>query len=289
VQELPRKIVTLWEIMQKIFGAELVGIGTQLMALAGWCRSAGATAVLSLEQHVVVEGGIKLDRNIIATNIESIQRICKDLGLSHSQEAAFDLVTKLRHDPRPYALLEAATRSEALVESIRNEMMGHLYLTVPQGVAGYYDKEKLLGDAVFNAFPEARHDVRESGNCLACDNNTAAVFHLMRVAEHGLRNIAKKVGIKLIDKGKPQPIEYATWDKVITAINNKIIAAQKLPQGPRKSRSLQFHADAAENCSYIKEWRNETSHTRTRYNCSEATSLLIRVRDFMCLLAERKP
>ena len=160
----------------------------------------------------------------------------------------------------------------------------------PEELSKYYDKGKLFGDAVFDAFPSARFDIREAGNCLACDNNTAVVFHLMRVAEHGLRSIAKKVGIKLTDKGKPQPIEFATWDKVITAINNKITAARTLPQGPKKTKSLQFYANAAENCTYIRDiWRNEISHTRKSYDDFEAKAVLSRVRDFMRLLAESEP
>jgi hypothetical protein len=51
----------------------------------------------------------------------------------------------------------------------------------------------------------------------------------IRVAEFGLRNIARKVGVRLTDKHKPQPIEYATWDKVITAIKNKHTAAHAMP------------------------------------------------------------
>jgi len=46
---------------------------------------------------------------------------------------------------------------------------------------------------------------------MAIEANTAAVFHLMRVAEHGLRTLAYDRRIK-VPKG---PIELATWDDVI--------------------------------------------------------------------------
>ena len=137
-----------------------------------------------------------------------------------------------------------------------------------------------------DTFPEATADTESAIECYALEQPTAAVFHMMRMAEHGLRAIAKKVGVRLTDKGKPQPLEYATWDKVITAINNKIAAARLLPQGPKKNQKLRFYSDAAENCTYIRDlWRNETSHTRKRYNSAEAWGVINRVRDFMELLA----
>jgi hypothetical protein len=113
---------------------------------------------------------------------------------------------------------------------------------------------------------------------------------MMRVAEMGLRNIAKKVGVKLIDKGKPQPIEYATWDKVIQGVNAKIIAARALPHGPRKNKNLQFYSQAADQIIYIRDtWRTEVSHTRKSYNDGEAFGVITRVREFMELLATNKP
>jgi hypothetical protein len=149
----------------------------------------------------------------------------------------------------------------------------------------YFEQERLFGDAVYETFEKARQDIKDSGNCLAAGLSTACVFHLTRVAEFGLRHIAAKVGVKLKDKGKPQPIEYATWDKVITAIQIKIKDARQLPQGPQKIRRLAFFSDAAEQCSYIKDlWRNEVSHTRKRYNENEALRVMQRIRDFLQLL-----
>jgi hypothetical protein len=110
----------------------------------------------------------------------------------------------------------------------------------------------------------------------------------MRVAEYGLRYVAKKAGVKLTDKGKSQPIEYATWDKVIAEIKKQITAARALSHGPKKNMKLQFYSDAAENLTYIRDiWRNEISHTRKSYNEAEALGVLTRVRDFMELLASK--
>jgi hypothetical protein len=149
--------------------------------------------------------------------------------------------------------------------------------------------EMLNWSEIRQSFASAIDDIDSAAECYALEQNTACVFHLMRVAEQGLRSIAKKAGVKLTDKGKRQPIEFATWDKVIAGIRSEIAKARTLPQGPRKNRKLQFYSDAAENCAYIRDvWRNEVSHTRKNYNDGEASGVINRVKDFMQLLATGK-
>ena len=159
------------------------------------------------------------------------------------------------------------------------------------------DKMKLLFEMeddwsrIWEIIHKSKPDTKEAFYCYALERNTAAVYHSMRVAEFGLRFIAKKVGVKLKDNGKPQPIEHATWNKVIDGIKTKIAAARAMPHGPRRNRNLQFYSNAAENCTYIRDiWRNEISHTRKdfNYNEGEVLGVLIRVRDFMRFLCPPK-
>jgi hypothetical protein len=151
----------------------------------------------------------------------------------------------------------------------------------------YFEQEKLFGESVFEIFLDARQDVKDAGNCLAATLPTASVFHLMRVAEHGLRKLAKKLKVKLTHTGKPSPIEFADWDKVITAIRSNIAAARKLPAGPKRQAKLEGWSNGADHCEYMKDiWRNNMAHTRTPYNGPEAVGVLERVRDFMQFLSK---
>lgn len=145
-------------------------------------------------------------------------------------------------------------------------------------------------EEIVTQFPDAKMDVMHAGECYAFELNTACVYHLMRITEYGLRKIAKDVGVKLTDKGKPMPVEYATWDKVINGINTKIAATRSLPHGAKKSKRLQFYSNTAENCSYLRDlWRNDVAHARKDYNDGEAVGVFNRVKDFMHLLATQKP
>jgi hypothetical protein len=177
---------------------------------------------------------------------------------------------------------------KALRKNIELELDKRKFVSVALEHVKYFEQDKLFGDVVYEKFDQAREDIEDAGNCMAVGLPNACVFHLMRVAEIGLRYIAAKVGVKLTDKGKPQPVEYATWDKVIDGIQSKIAQARTLPQGPRKAGKLSFFSEAAEQCSYIKEIRNEVSHTRKRYNENEALGAMQRIKSFMELLT-REP
>jgi hypothetical protein len=153
------------------------------------------------------------------------------------------------------------------------------------------EKAKLLAEMpaswkqVWKKLPKCRKDSEEAVYSYCLERNTASVFHCMRVSEHGLRNVAKRVGVKLTHKGKPQPIEFATWGTVISEIKNKINVANLLPHGPRRNKQIQFYSDAADSCTFIRDiWRNEVSHTRKTYNEVEALKVINRVRDFMQFL-----
>ncbi len=146
--------------------------------------------------------------------------------------------------------------------------------------AQYYDRPKLFGDRVYQNFKSARQDVLEAGNCYATDNFTACVFHLMRVAEHGMRALAIDLKIKKVGK---HPLAYAEWGPVCGALATKVKTLQNKPgRGPIKSALLKRYGDAASQADFINEiWRKDVSHARQPYNGPDALSALTRVREFM--------
>jgi hypothetical protein len=157
------------------------------------------------------------------------------------------------------------------------------------------EKATLLRDApeewrkIIDAIPKAKEDIREGLYCYALERNTAAIFHLMRVAEHGLRILAKKlrVSLDLKHKGHIIPIDYAEWQKVIEAIKNKLDKIKRRPSGPKRSEQLEKLSDAGDHCLFMKDiWRNAVSHARKPYSEAEAKAALGRVKDFMIFVAK---
>jgi len=131
-----------------------------------------------------------------------------------------------------------------------------------------------------------KHDVEEMIYCYMLERNTATVFHAMRIAERGLRRLAKTLRVALIHHGNAQAVEFADWEKIITGIKGKIdVARRSLPPGSRREKRLMMYSDAADHCVFMKDiWRNNVSHTRKPYNASEALGVIERVRDFMIFL-----
>ena len=125
------------------------------------------------------------------------------------------------------------------------------------------------------------------------DLNTAAVFHLMRAAEFGMRALAVHLKVKLTQKGKLKPIEHGGWDEIINHIENKIEERrEKYDKSVKKNRKefefLKFCRMLADDLYKFKEiWRNNTMHSITSYNESEALGVFDRVRDFMQTLSKK--
>jgi hypothetical protein len=181
-------------------------------------------------------------------------------------------------------------RLQAILDGIQNNLELRAFMFVSAERVSYYENNLLFGKEFLESFSEeAVVDMVQAGNCYAANLPTACVFHCMRVAEYGLRKLARKVRAKITHKGKPYPIEYGTWDKVIVAIKGKILTARQLPQGPVRQQRLKFYSLAADHCEYMKDiWRNEVSHTRRQYKQPEALAALTRVKEFSQLLATSK-
>jgi hypothetical protein len=175
---------------------------------------------------------------------------------------------------------------EGIKTSLHLALQKAKFAYLPSPDDQYFENDKLFGEKVFSEFQDARVDLKHAGNCLAFGLYTACIFHLMRVAEHGLRGLATRLHVKVLDKRKAQKIEYATWQKLIDAVHLKITEARKLHLGPKKEARLSLFSDAGDHCTFMKDlWRNDISHARKPYTREEALAAYGRVRDFMIFIS----
>lgn len=159
----------------------------------------------------------------------------------------------------------------------------HKYAFIPAPNDHFFEQEQLFGGPVYEFFPQARQDIKDAGNCIAASLYTAAVFHLMRVSEMGLHTLAKRLKVKLTHKGKPQPIDTATWDKVINAARSKLQGAHQLSlSNPRRADKVRLYADLLDHCVSLKDlYRNDVAHGRVIYGHHDALAIFERVKGFM--------
>jgi hypothetical protein len=175
----------------------------------------------------------------------------------------------------------------AFRKTIEMELQKRRFVYVSAEKSKYFAKEQIFGVEVYDAFPSARTDLAQAGDCLAISLPTACVFHLMRAAEHGLRQLARKMKVTLTHTGKSCPVEFADWEKIIAAIRDKITEARKLSAGPKRQEKLEAYSNAADHCEYMRDiWRNNLAHARREYIDTEAVAAYDRVRDFMIFLAK---
>ena len=167
--------------------------------------------------------------------------------------------------------------------AISKELKNRKFAMIENKKADFFEKENLFGENISKAFPSVKYEIRQAGNCLAMDFNTAAVFHLMRVAELGMRALARRLNVKC----KKNTIDSGGWSEIITGIENATAArwlkAPKAKTARRKAVAfLKLCEISADELNVFKEvWRNNVMHAGQLNNEHEAHGVYIRVRDFM--------
>ena len=135
------------------------------------------------------------------------------------------------------------------------------------------------------AFPECEEEILSAIDCYALGQPTASVFHSMRVAEHGLRAIAKERRIKL---PKNKPIEWGNWQELLLKLDDEIKVIGKKKAGKAKDAALEFYSGArAELNGFKDEYRNLIAHVRAKYDELQALRALRNVHAFMERIAAK--
>lgn len=206
---------------------------------------------------------------ILITYLDEIGRECTTMALQRSIE----------HNQRITAALKGGCtfgRLRQLYEELRNrisdEIKCRMYLAMSEEEAAQYKNPYPFGIEVEDKFPRASEDIHEAAKCIATGRSTACVFHLMRVMEMSVQQIAKRLGI-LATRDK-------TWQKILDELNAPINA---LPQKTRaqkekKKRYAQAHAYLF---TVKLAWRNEVMHPKATYTEEEARNVMDTVRAFV--------
>jgi len=166
------------------------------------------------------------------------------------------------------------------VERIKNDFLYILsqrfFYYLQPAMADSYGKPELFGAAVAKKFKESRDDIEHAGNCLAVNENTACVLHLMRAMEAAVRHLAKKLSIGVGPKD--------TWGKILNAMTAGIDA---LPDGTeRTKRKKEEWAECRTNLYHVKmAWRDNSMHGKITYDGAQARDIMGKVKAFMQQLA----
>jgi hypothetical protein len=168
---------------------------------------------------------------------------------------------------------------------LRDELENTLMFCIRENAEYFEPKEPLFGKEFEDKF--ATHgifELDEAGKCLALGRDTAAVFHLMRIMEIGIRAVAKSLGI-------PDPIKPSNrnWHQILKSIKDENDArVARKAKSWKDQRDKEFFVSAYVSLDAVRvAWRNPTMHIENKYTPDEAGNVFLAVRGFMKKLASR--
>jgi hypothetical protein len=207
--------------------------------------------------------------------LDSIKDFCAMFELKNSLARCEQFLFETGRKSLVVNVIESEIRG--LEISINEELNNRYCAFIPVENVKYFEQDRLFGDDVWKAFPDAREEIKNAGNCLAADLNTAAVFHLMRVAEIGLQKLAKSLKVIL-----PCQIEFATWGNVTTGISDKLQKIKSTPRTISRDKKLQYYSQLLLDIKAFQHlWRDPVSHLRGNYDGLQARSAFNHVCGFM--------
>jgi len=283
-KDAPHKAISLRDMIE--FAAhQMVSV---LFSLGEWreisfqtTRSPGGAAVVpdDTRRHVVnLLGQLQpLCRQLVLPAAEDRIRVFRNvlMGLSDSMPVTHGLIAHEIGEIQANVAFELAARKLVFIANDKQQ---------------YLERDDLFGEPFHKRASKAINtEIKAVGNCLAADLNTAAVFHLMRVAEFGLHKLVEDMTAKGVAVSICCPIEFSTWGKVIGAIMVELRRLKGTPTTASREEELHFYSLISEEFQAIQFlWRDPVMHARFD-EPHEAENAYRHIKRFMQELATRVP
>jgi len=267
VQKLQDK--KLWSLAEMIefMTWQLVRANDMLRDIEGLLKSMTARIVIPQAMiHAQIKPGLDYCRTqFVAIELDrSVRRIDDYIFIKLRDGITFgDLLTEMRF----------------LKETVDDELIGHQFVYIAQDKTKEYLNWEHTWKRVLSNFPDVKQEVDQAIICFSLELYTATVFHMMRVAECGLRILAGKVEVNL-----KHSIEVEDWNTILVAVEQTLDQLHQAPRSTDRQRDIKLYSDAASHLRYMKAWRNEMAHARSVYEEGEAKSALTRVRELLELM-----
>ena len=176
------KVVSLGSLMFEYAINDLVMGVSGLLAASSTLKSASDPLMPVDAQRLKNMSGVLSGLALLG------RKIGLDVTLVHSIE---ELKKDLELRPKT-PTMTIKTRVDCIIQGIHVNLNSKKFMFMPGEQAFYWENPVIFGNNFMNEFPEAAGiEAREAGNCFAAGRWTACVFHSMRVAEYGLRKLAK--------------------------------------------------------------------------------------------------
>jgi hypothetical protein len=269
----PARLWSRWELMQKF------DVGTCAFVFTHLIQLAQIASTDEPKKDVPPEIRARINATLIAA-----AGVAFPAGLEQTAQMLLRLQNEFQISMNCGDVFHSLHNLQALM---RSELEQQLFLQVDGRDAAFYEKERLFGDHVYDAFPSARDDIKEAGSCLATTRGTACIFHLMRVAEIGLRVLAWDRRVRFV-KRPHVPLELRQRDEILVQLENSETEIQQYKQSLAREAQLAFyHGAMVELRAFKNLYRHRTAHAREIYDVDQARSAMTHVSAFMRVLASK--
>jgi hypothetical protein len=226
----------------------------------------------------------------IESVLEATEDVAQHCGFSSTYDRVWDNGSPFRME-----LLSGLTHQSAfnelkvLRQCIEADISKHLLVDAkPQKARELKDLNSEKWTEIFTQFSSVECDVRHAIECYVLEQDTACVFHLMRVAEVGLRALARSMRVSL---GRKKSLDWSDWEPILRAMTSTTEQIAQRKKGRARAEQLEFYRGAlGEFYGFKDAYRNDVMHGRQNYDEHQAASMLVRVHELMKrLVSRRKP
>lgn len=301
----PGGIWSLWDIMKAFNAGMLTHTFKQLTVYE---------QAASREDIIDAEPILKVKEDVFLT-LAAAEIIAISVQLAETRDAIKRLKLELQSTGEPITHVKLEHGLHRLLDLMQSEMEKRKVFAIDADKAKFYQDDifgvnppgspfanvllstvkrpdPLLSERSIYAFPSAYMDVVEAGRCLALNRNNAAIYHLMQVAEIGLRTLAwdRRVTVKRGKHREMVPLDFAQWGEMIGALNKKkeLIHQWNRSKATRDNAFRYYSRAIFEVDSFNEIYRKHISHSRGElYQPDVAVSCWGHVYRFMDMLSER--
>jgi hypothetical protein len=220
----------------------------------------------------------------MADRCTELQRSLDVLGTPVTSLAAAEFRDALTgRDPPGFEDLENGIRE--ISTSLRRELKLVTLLTLEPREQYYFQpREPLFGADYQSGFSDGgAFDLDEAAKCMALGRPTAAVFHLSRIVEAGIRALAR-----CLQMADPLIQPHRQWETILTRIWDEGIG-RKWPTAASRSHGegALFESLHARLNAIQAPWRSQALRVESKYTDHEVQQIFGTVRSFMMALAAR--
>jgi hypothetical protein len=199
-----------------------------------------------------------------------------------------DQIDRIIYECRPDSIIsneDLAHLVDDLSTRMEDECKRIVFLALSHRDAQYFSPEiPIFGVDYSTKFvTEGVFEADEAAKCLALGRPTAAVFHLMRVMEVGIKAMSRCLAI-------PDPIKPVdrNWGRILEKIQKEGIQKHWPNVSDRTHGDGALFEELYVSLEAVRNpWRNATMHVENKYTDDEAEHILVAVRGFMKKLASR--